>query len=91
MVMLIRLIYVLFNGYALGLLLYMVLPFLPGNVCVQLRRLLGPAYIPILKKISATIRPVVYRGRTMDLSHFLMLAGILAVRSILVHLLTIPS
>jgi hypothetical protein len=90
MVSLIRLIYFLFNGYALGLLLYMVLPFLPGEVCVQLRRLLEPAYISILRKIGASIRPVEFRGRTIDLSPFLMLGAILAIRSILVHLLTIP-
>ncbi len=90
MIALIRLIYTLFNIYALGLVVYSLLSWVRGPGPERARRGLGPFYLPFLEGLRRAIGPVHVGPRMIDLSPALLLVAILLLRDLIVHLLNVP-
>src|SRR5271166_668366 len=90
MIALNRLIYMLFNLYALGLVVYSLLSWFRRPGAERARRWLGPYYLPFLDGLHRAIGPVHVGRRMIDLTPGLLLVAILLLRDLVVHLLNVP-
>ncbi len=90
MIALIRLIYALFNIYALGLVIYIVLSWIRGPFPGQARARLEPFYRPFLDGLRKAVGPLRVGGQMLDLSTAILLMAILLVRDLIVSLLRVP-
>ena len=80
--MLYRLIYVVLQAYAIGLIVYSLLSMIQDRRAEQARRWLGQFYEPVLTPIRAAIKPVRLGAGMIDLSPLALLAGIYVVQRV---------
>lgn len=87
MFLLTSLIDFLFNVYALGLLVYVVLSWIQNPNTDKMRRFLEGFYMPFLLPLRKFIKPVFFGGTGLDLTPIVLLVGIVIVRQIAISLL----
>ena len=83
-----RLIHFVFNLYALGLLIYVVLGWIQNPSTEGARRWLEKFYLPFLTPLRQTIKPTNLGGNWVDLTPLVLLLLIWVARYILISLLT---
>lgn len=85
-----RLIYFVFNLYALGLFVWAALSWFPQTRAQQARTWMGRFYAPPVDAIRTHIKPVNVGGKGIDFSPAIFLLAILAARWVVVSLLIGP-
>ena len=83
-------IYLAFNIYSLGLLVYVVCSWINHPTALNLKRRLQQWYEPLLKPIQAVLPPVSIGNNRIDLSPALLFVAIWLLRSMVVPLFILP-
>ena len=83
-------IYLLFNVYAIGLLVYIVCSWVTHPKATDIKHWLQKWYEPLLKPIQSIVPSVKIGTNSIDLSPALLLLAILLLRSLVVSLFTLP-
>lgn len=84
---LVRFIFILVDLYQLGLLIYIILSWIPAPELLAVRRWLAPLFEPPLSRIRALVKPISVGTGFLDLSPLLLFVGILVLKRILALLL----
>jgi uncharacterized protein YggT (Ycf19 family) len=88
--MLVRLVYVVFNLLALGLLVYSLSSWVDHPAARAIQERLRKLYGPFLKSIQDKIKPVRIGGSTIDFSAAVLLVIIMLLRGFVATLLVVP-
>jgi uncharacterized protein YggT (Ycf19 family) len=90
MIVLARMVYLLFNLYALGLVIYCLLSWIHSPSVLPARRWLERLYGPFLDGLQRAIGPIRVGKGSFDLSPALLLVMILLLRNLVIQLLVVP-
>lgn len=77
-----------FTIYSFGLLVYVVLSWAHHAEADKLRRRIEPAYLPLLIPIRKHLKPLRIATATIDLSPWVLLAGIWGMRAVVMLLIS---
>jgi len=88
--MIARIVYLAFNVYTLGLIVYAILLWLRSPRTDSVAERLAQYYEPLLRRIRDTVKPVPVGGSLIDLSPGILLVALLVVRQLVVSLLMSP-
>ncbi len=83
-------IYILFNIYAIGLVVYIVCSWLDNPSVQNFKNNLGRGYKPFLDSIQRVIRPVRFGDSYIDFAPIILLIIIYLLRWVITSLLIIP-
>ena len=87
MIVLARITHMAFGLYAAGLIGYVVLSYINVSWAREIFMKLGKFYVPVLEPIQKNVKPVKAGNSLIDLSPFILLLGIIVIRSMVVSLL----
>lgn len=86
--MLVHIVYLVLNIYALGLLVYAVLSWLDSPQTAKGRTWLATYYEGLLRRIRDTVKPVRIGDAMVDFSPAVLLVALIVIRELVVSLLT---
>ena len=85
-----RVVYLILNVYALGLIVCTICTWIPHSKSVPLASWLRQWYEPFLEPIRSFIKPIKGGSTSIDFSPAILLIAIMLIRQILVAFLTTP-
>lgn len=88
--MLARLVYIAFNAYALGLIVYSACTWVQHPTATRLRAWLHKWYDPVLSPLRRVIRPVQVGASRVDFAPLALLVGLMILRRIIASFFIVP-
>ena len=88
--MLARFVYMTFNIYALGLIVYTACTWFQHPLAMKTRAWLHKWYSPVLSSLRRVIKPVQMGSKGVDFAPLAFLAGIVIARKLVVFLFMLP-
>ena len=88
--MLVQIVCLAFNIYAMGLVAYVVCSWLKHPKAGAARDWLQQWYVPLLSPIRRAVKPVKLGGTLMDFAPLILLAVIVLTRKLVIGLLVLP-
>ena len=86
-----RIVYMIFNTYALGLILYVIMSWIPQMGNHAARKWLERWYAPFLDKIRKGMGTVQMGNARVDFAPGVLLLAIVVIREIVTRLIMIPA
>ena len=86
----VQLVYFIFNAYALGLVVYVVCPWVGHEKTRAVAKRLDPFYAPILERIRHVVKPLKLGTAHIDITPMILLFGIVVARKVIMWILLTP-
>ena len=85
-----RIIYLIFNVYALGLLVYIISSWIQHPQVDTARKWLGKWYLPFLIPLRNVIKPIKLGTSSLDITPMILLCAICLIRELVRSLFVVP-